>query len=34
MRGARPFIITNLKVDQGVAQIAELILEQGELRPR
>jgi urease accessory protein len=34
MRGARPFIFTNLKVDQGVAEIADFILEQGGLRPR
>jgi len=34
MRGARPFIFTNLKVDQGVADIADFILEQGGLRPR
>ncbi|MBB3896690.1 urease accessory protein UreG [Roseococcus suduntuyensis] len=34
MRGARPFIFTNLKVDHGVAEIADFILEQGGLRPR
>jgi urease accessory protein len=34
MRGTRPFIFTNLKVDQGVAEIADFILEQGGLRPR
>jgi len=34
MRGARPYIFTNLKVDQGVAEIADFILEQGGLRPR
>ncbi len=34
MRGARPFIFTNLKLDQGVAEIADFILEQGGLRPR
>jgi urease accessory protein len=34
MRGARPFLFTNLKVDKGVAEIAEFILEQGGLRPR
>ena len=34
MRGARPFIFSNLKIDQGVAQIADFILEQGGLAPR
>ncbi|WP_027285880.1 urease accessory protein UreG [Rubritepida flocculans] len=34
MRGARPFLFTNLKKDQGVADIADFILEQGGLRPR
>lgn len=34
MRGARPFIFTNLKVDHGVAEIADFILEQGGLRGR
>ena len=34
MRGARPFIFTNLKLDHGVAEIADFILEQGGLRPR
>ena len=29
MRGARPFIFTNLKIDQGVREIAAFILEQG-----
>jgi len=32
MRGQRPFIFTNLKVDQGVAEVASFILEQGGLR--
>ena len=34
MRGSRPFIFTNLKKEQGVAEIADFILEQGGLRPR
>jgi urease accessory protein len=34
MRGSRPFLFTNLKKEQGVAQIADFILEQGGLRPR
>ena len=29
MRGTRPFIFTNLKVEQGVAEVAAFILEQG-----
>ncbi len=29
MRGARPFIFTNLKIEQGVREIAAFILEQG-----
>jgi len=29
MRGARPFIFTNLKIEQGVQEIASFILEQG-----
>ncbi|MBR0655609.1 urease accessory protein UreG [Plastoroseomonas arctica] len=29
MRGARPFIFTNLKIEQGVPEIAAFILEQG-----
>ncbi|MFL1461918.1 urease accessory protein UreG [Roseococcus sp. DSY-14] len=29
MRGARPFIFTNLKKDEGVAEIARFVLEQG-----
>jgi urease accessory protein len=34
MRGVRPFIFTNLKVDQGVAEIAAFILQQGGIPPR
>ena len=34
MRGSRPFIFSNLKVDQGVAEIADFILEQGGLPTR
>ncbi|MBY0333089.1 MAG: urease accessory protein UreG [Acetobacteraceae bacterium] len=34
MRGARPFIFTNLKEDRGVAEIAAFILEQGGIAPR
>ena len=33
MRGARPFIFTNLKAEQGVAEVAAFILEQGGVRP-
>ncbi|WP_431281802.1 urease accessory protein UreG [Humitalea sp. 24SJ18S-53] len=29
MRGARPFIFTNLKINQGVAEIAAFVLAQG-----
>jgi urease accessory protein len=29
MRGERPFIFTNLKADQGVAEIADFVLKQG-----
>ena len=29
MRGARPFIFTNLKIEQGVAEVADFILTQG-----
>ena len=29
MRGTRPFIFTNLKVEQGVTEVAAFILEQG-----
>ena len=32
MRGQRPFIFTNLKAEQGVAEVAAFILEQGGLR--
>ena len=31
MRGARPFVFTNLKEDKGVAEIAEFVLAQGGL---
>ena len=31
MRGARPFLFTNLKAGQGVAEIARFIAEQGGL---
>ena len=34
MRGARPFIFTNLKEDRGVAEIAAFILEQSGIGPR
>ncbi|WP_421992112.1 urease accessory protein UreG [Roseococcus sp.] len=34
MRGARPFIFSNLKIDLGVAEIADFILEQGGLASR
>ncbi|TCH98913.1 urease accessory protein UreG [Roseococcus sp. SYP-B2431] len=34
MRGVRPFIFSNLKVDLGVAEIADFILEQGGLASR
>ncbi len=33
MRGARPFIFTNLKAEQGVAEIAAFILQQGGIAP-
>jgi urease accessory protein len=29
MRGARPFVFTKLKIEQGVAEVAAFILEQG-----
>jgi len=29
MRGSRPFIFTNLKINQGVAEIADFVLAQG-----
>lgn len=31
MRGARPFLFTNLKAGKGVAQIAQFIAEKGGL---
>ncbi|WP_431304454.1 urease accessory protein UreG [Sediminicoccus sp. BL-A-41-H5] len=34
MRGQRPFIFSNLKIDKGVAEIADFILEQGGLATR
>ena len=34
MRGARPFVFTNLKQDIGVPEIARFIIEQGGLAPR
>lgn len=34
MRGQRPFMFTNLKENQGVAEIAEFILRSGGLQPR
>ena len=34
MRGARPFVFTNLKQGQGVAEIADFILAAGGLRAR
>jgi len=34
MRGERPFIFTNLKIDKGVTEIADFILEQGGLAAR
>jgi len=34
MRGARPFIFSNLKEDKGVAEIAAFVLEQGGIAPR
>ncbi len=34
MRGPRPFIFTNLKAQQGVAEIAEFVLRQGGLTRR
>jgi urease accessory protein len=34
MRGARPFIFSNLKIDLGVTEIADFILEQGGLASR
>lgn len=34
MRGARPFIFTNLKENKGVAEIADFVVKQGGLAPR
>ena len=34
MRGDRPFYFTNLKAGQGVAEIAEFIIELGGLEKR
>jgi len=34
MRGTRPFIFTNLKVLQGVSEIADFIVAQGGITPR
>jgi urease accessory protein len=34
MRNARPFIFTNLKVLQGVSEIADFIVQQGGITPR
>ena len=34
MRGARPFIFTNLKAEKGVAEIAAFVLQQGGIAPR
>ncbi|SHI70566.1 urease accessory protein [Roseomonas rosea] len=34
MRGQRPFLFTNLKENQGVAEIAEFILQSGGLEAR
>ena len=34
MRGARPFIFTNLKALQGVSDIADFIVAQGGITPR
>jgi urease accessory protein len=32
MRGARPFIFTNLKIEQGVAEIADFVLKAGGIQ--
>jgi urease accessory protein len=32
MRGSRPFIFTNLKAEQGVAEVAAFIIAQGGVR--
>ena len=34
MRGERPFVFSNLREGQGVAEIAEFICREGMLRPR
>ena len=34
MRGARPFVFSNLKINQGVSDIAQFILEKGGVRAR
>jgi urease accessory protein len=34
MRGVRPFIFSNLKIDKGVTEISDFILEQGGLATR
>jgi urease accessory protein len=34
MRGTRPFIFTNLKALQGVSDIADFIVAQGDITPR
>jgi urease accessory protein len=34
MRGARPFVFSNLKEDRGVAEIADFIVRQGGLPVR
>ncbi len=34
MRGQRPFLFTNLKINQGVMAIARFIVEAGGLPPR
>jgi len=34
MRGTRPFVFTNLKENQGVAEIADFILAQGGIAPK
>jgi urease accessory protein len=34
MRGARPFIFTNMKKNQGVREIAQFIVEAGGLPER
>jgi urease accessory protein len=32
MRGARPFLFSNLKTGKGVSEIADFIIEKGGLR--